>query len=247
MAVKVIAQKGPQMDAFTFCVNELALVSGKDFQTVLEHEVARILELAIGRTKKSDPGKVLAYMNKQKMTRQDIDYRGPQSTTGRTISPSEQARLRLRANQRRGNERGGLLYSLPAGYQHRHPQWLWNELKRRRQERTKERLEKIGLAAKHWLEIARVLGLPINAPGEVARAKNSYKMAVKAHKGGKGKEFVIEGGNFSKLSTRHARGHQALASAVRSRVTSFNAAMKQRGKGKVDAVTKKYPQLLKAA
>ena len=78
------------MDAFTFCVNELALVSGKDFQTVLEHEVARILELAIGRTKKSDPGKVLAYMNKQKMTRQSIDYRGPQSTKGRSIPPNEQ-------------------------------------------------------------------------------------------------------------------------------------------------------------
>lgn len=246
MAIKVIAQKGPQMDAFTFCVNELALVSGKDFQSVLEHEVARILELAIGRTKKSDPGKVLAYMNKQKMTRQNIDYRGPQSTKGRGIPPNEQTRLRQRAGERRSRERG-LLYSLPAGPQHRHPDWLWQELKRRRQERTKERLERIGLAAKHWLEIARVLGLPINAPGEVSRAKNTYKMAVRAHKGGKGKEFVIEGGNFSKLSTRHARGHQALASAVRSRVTTFNAAMKQRGKGKVDAVTSKYPQLLRAA
>lgn len=247
MAVKIIAQRGPQMDAFTFCVNELALVTGRDFQTVLEHEVARILELAIGRTKKSDPGKVLEYMTKQKMTRQVIDYGGPQSIKGRIIPEKQKDILRQKAGQRRGRESGSLLYSLPAGPRHRYPEWLWSELGRRRRSRLRDRLKRIGLAAKHWVEIGRALGLPMNAPGNVNSAKNKYPIAVKASKGGKGKEFFIRGANYSKLSTVHAKGHQALASGIRSRTTAFNSAMKKRGKGKVDSITKKYPQLMKAA
>lgn len=246
MAVKIVVQKARQFDDFKNCVRELGLITGRDFQQVIEHEVTKILELAIGRTKKSDPGKVLRHHLRNKATRQRIDYRGPESISGRIIPESQRQRLIKAAAERRGRDGGSLLYMLPAGEKHRHPNWLWRELTKRRRASLEERLAKIGLSAKHWWQIGRILGLPVQAPQQVRNAKNDRPFTVNAKKEGRGNLFIIQGGNFSKLSVKHARGHQALGSAVRSRATTFNAALRDRAKGKVDAINKRYPSLMAA-
>ena len=59
--------------------------------------------------------------------------------------------------------------------------------------------------------------------------------------------FVIQGQNFGRISVNEAGGDKALRSAIRSRVTFFNSALKKDAKSKVNIISRRYPDLMKAA
>lgn len=255
MAIRLKVVKGKQFAQFSAACRDLMTITGKSFEDVLKHEVGKILELTMKRMKKATPQKVMRNFFAQKMTSQDIPYAGPatNSQDSRVVE-----RLVRRASERRGASKNGKLkYALApfvggkhkaggAG-RHKHPNWLWQELRVRRAKSLKEKISRVGVSAKHWLEIANILGIPVKASGEIINAKNIKPFAVRAMSGGKGAEFFIQGQNFGRLSVVDAGGDKAMRSAVRSRVTAFTNAMKKHASGNVKTIARRYPQLMKAA
>ena len=257
MAIRLKAVRGKQFDAFSAACRDLMKITGQQFETVLKHEVGRVLEITMDRMKKASPQKVMRNFFAQKMTSQDIPYGGPETRSGdsRVIE-----RLARRASERRGESKNGKLkYALApfvggkhkgggAG-RHKHPSWLWNELRTRRAKSLKDKLSKVGVSAKHWLEIANILGIPVRASGDIRKARNTKPFAVKAMTNGtmRGMNFVIQGQNFGRLSVVEAGGDKALRSAIRTRATFFQSAMKKNAKSKVNIIARRYPDLMKAA
>jgi hypothetical protein len=255
MAIRLKAVRGKQFNAFSAACRDLMKITGQQFETVLRHEVGKVLEITIDRTKKATPQKVMRNFFNQKMTMAKIPYGGPEtrSNDSKTIE-----RLALQAGQRRGYG-DALKYALSpfvggkhktggAG-RHKHPNWLWNELRQRRAKSLKDKISRAGVSAKHWLQIANILGIPVRAPSQVRNAQNKKPFAVKASTNGtlRGMNFVIQGQNFGRLSVVEAGGDKALRSAIRSRVTFFNSAMKKNAKSKVNIISRRYPDLMKAA
>jgi hypothetical protein len=255
MAIRLKAVRGKQFNAFSAACRDLMKITGQQFETVLRHEVGKVLEITIDRTKKATPQKVMRNFFNQKMTMAKIPYGGPET---RSNDPKTRERLALQAGQRRGYG-GALKYALPpfvggkhktggAG-RHKHPNWLWNELRQRRAKSLKDKISRAGVSAKHWLQIANILGIPVNAPSQVRNAQNKKPFAVKASTNGtlRGMNFVIQGQNFGRISVNEAGGDKALRSAIRSRVTFFNSALKKDAKSKVNIISRRYPDLMKAA
>lgn len=255
MAIRLKVVRGKQFDAFSAACRDLMKITGQEFETVLRHEVGKVLELTIDRTKKATPQKVMRNFFNQKMTMAKIPYGGPET---RSDDPKTRERLALQAGQRRGYG-DALKYALPpyvggkhktggAG-RHKHPNWLWNELRQRRARSLKDKVSRAGVSAKHWLQIANILGIPVSAPAQVRNAQNKKPFAVKAMTNGnlRGMNFVIQGQNFGRLSVVEAGGDKALRSAIRSRVTFFKSALKKDAKSKVNIIARRYPDLMKAA
>jgi hypothetical protein len=257
MAIRLKVVRGKQFDAFSAACRDLMKITGQQFETVLRHEVGKVLEITIDRTKKATPQKVMRNFFNQKMTSQDIAYGGPET---RSNNPNVRERLMRQAGQRRGKSTNGKLkYALPpfvggkhegggAG-RHKHPSWLWDELRQRRAKSLKDKISRAGVSAKHWLEIANILGIPVKAPSRVRNAQNKKPFAVKASTNGtlRGMNFVIQGQNFGRISVNEAGGDKALRSAIRSRVTFFKSALKKDAKSKVNIIARRYPDLMKAA
>lgn len=255
MAIRLKVVRGKQFDAFSAACRDLMKITGQEFETVLRHEVGKVLELTIDRTKKATPQKVMRNFFNQKMTMAKIPYGGPET---RSDDPKTRERLALQAGQRRGYG-DALKYALPpyvggkhktggAG-RHKHPNWLWNELRQRRAKSLKDKISRAGVSAKHWLQIANILGIPVSAPAQVRNAQNRKPFSVKASTNGnlRGMNFVIQGQNFGRLSVVEAGGDKALRSAIRSRVTFFKSALKKDAKSKVNIIARRYPDLMKAA
>ena len=255
MAIRLKAVRGKQFNAFSAACRDLMKITGQQFETVLRHEVGKVLELTIQRTKKATPQKIMRNFFNQKMTMAKIPYGGPET---RSDDPKTRERLARQAGDRRGYG-DALKYALPpfvggrhktggAG-RHKHPSWLWDELRQRRARSLKDKIARAGVSAKHWLEIANILGIPVNAPSEVRNAQNKKPFAVKASTNGtlRGMNFVIQGQNFGRISVNEAAGDKAMRSAIRSRATFFNSALKKEAKGKVNIISRRYPDLMKAA
>lgn len=257
MAIRLKVVRGKQFDAFSAACRDLMKITGQQFETVLRHEVGKVLELTIDRTKKATPQKVMRNFFNQKMTSQDIAYGGPET---RSNNPNVRERLARQAGQRRGESKNGKLkYALApfvggkhktggAG-RHKHPNWLWSELRQRRAKSLKDKISRAGVSAKHWLQIANILGIPVRASSQVRNAENKKPFAVKAMTNGtlRGMNFVIQGQNFGRISVNEAGGDKALRSAIRSRVTFFKSALKKDAKSKVNIIARRYPDLMKAA
>lgn len=242
---------------FSAACRELAALTGNSVSKVIDHEVGAILSRAAAKTKIAPHAKVIGDHNKQMMTAQKISYGGP---AAKTKNAKARALLAQRAGQRRGRSRDGyLLYALPAfsskngrdshgqphgAGPHRHPGWLWAEISARRTKSLQEKLARRGVAAKHWVEQARQLGLLGNFPSEAVNAKNKAPLKVWTKRSKAGETYFIEGKNYSKLCLKHAGGESALKRAVSSRITQFNNALKNFASGHINKVAKKYPELI---
>jgi len=255
------ASKSRRFEDFSTAIRNLALVTRTPIQEVIEHETARVLELACGRTKVADAQKIIRRHEAQLMTRPGtkdnpfIAYMGPE-----TKSNSARARQRLidRAAQRRGAAKDGRpLFALPAfsgpaqrgvrgAGKHKHPAWLWDAISRRRADRLEQKLEMRGIAAKHFAEIAALLEMKIKVKQEVAAAKSKYKFNVAAKKIGTRYDFKILGQNMNTLSVVHAGGKKAFQSAVLSRANAYKKAMEKALEGNHNAFKRQYSDLLAA-
>ena len=86
---------------FQSAMREVMRISGKDFETVIKHELGAALTSAVKMTKKATVKTIQNNHEKRPGAQYSFDYSGPESRTGKQYTPGEIARLRQRAAQRR--------------------------------------------------------------------------------------------------------------------------------------------------
>ena len=234
------------MQRFSGAVQQLAKMSGKNFETVIRHELAAVLTGTVRGTKKATPKSIRASTAKQPGIILFSEYQGPESRTGRTYSDRERNRMAIRANERRGSN--GLVYYLPASRQpKRYPNWIWKQIEEKRERKLKERLGARGLAAKMWLHIGDQLRMKIAAPAYVRNAKSAkggdMKQATQVFEGGRGAEYSMGFVNALTKTNPFAKSATAFRAALNARANYFKKSMELKSKGIVKEVFDRYPNL----
>jgi hypothetical protein len=233
MGVKIKAVRNKGFRDFSFVCRELASLTGNDMKTVIDNEVAAILQDTVSKTKIAPLNKIIRDHNKQKYSTMRIPYEG-------TVRGREQY-FTAKANERRGGDAsGGLRYKLDNKY----PNWLWSKIREERAESLRQKIARGGVAAKHWYEQALQLGYKLSVHPRVKTASHKRPLAVRTTRTSETDNYVVSGENYSELSTRWAGGAAALQRAVGKRVSLFQRSMKQWAAGKVNLVAKKYPDLI---
>jgi hypothetical protein len=236
MGIKIKAVRNKGFRDFSFVCRELAALTGNDMATVIDSEVAAILQDTVAKTKVAPVNKIINDHNKQEYSAMRIPYEG-------AVSGREQY-FAQKANQRRGGQTSGaLLYKL----NNRYPNWLWSRIREQRAESLRQKIQNSGVAAKHWYEQALQLGYKISVNPRVKSARNKRPLAVRTHRDTKTDNYSVSGENYSELSNRWAGGSAALQRAVGKRVGQFQRSMKQWAAGKVHLVAKKYPDLIQVS
>ena len=112
---------------FQSAMRDVMRISGKDFETVIKHELGAALTSAVKMTKKATVKTIQNNHEKRPGARYSLDYSGPESRTGKQYTPEEVARLRQRAAERRSAGKGGkLVYYFSRSTQPKaSPAWLW--------------------------------------------------------------------------------------------------------------------------
>jgi hypothetical protein len=234
------------MQRFSGAVQQLAKMSGKNFEPVIRHELAAVLTGAVRNTKKATAKTIRESTAKQPGIILFSDYQGPESRTGKAYSSKEKASLQRRANERRKTE--GLVYYLPSSRQpKRYPQWIWKQIEAKRARKLNERLGARGLAAKMWLHIGDQLRIAVKAPGYVRNAKNAkkgdLKQATQVFESGRGAEYSVGFVNALTKTNPYARAGLAFRNALNARANYFAQSMKLRAKGVIKEVFDRYPNL----
>lgn len=237
MALKIKAIRNKGFRDFSFICRELAEITGNDMQAVIDSEVAAILQDTAQNTKIAPVNKIINDHRKQEWVTYEIPYRG--SVAGRETYFNAQA----------GKRRAASKVSPKLKYDQRWkmPNWLWSEIRKRRQESLQKKIGRAGVAAKHWYEQAVQLGYKVSINSRIKNAKNSRPLAVRTSRKTENNVYSVSGQNYSQLSNRWANGSAALQRAVGKRVNLFQRAMKQWAAGKVGLVAKKYPELIRVS
>lgn len=263
MPIKLKVSKAKRFNEFSAAIRGLAEMTGKPLETVIDHEVARVLELTMDKMKVASAAKIIRDHEAQEMMttggskgNPQIAYGGPETKKG---GAKNFYRLVTRAAIRRADaDRGMLKFALPAftgparkGIQgagkHRHPNWLWSEITRRREASLQKKLKARGVAAAHFYEIARLLRLKVRAKSAVANAKPEYDYNVGAFRQRKTGQYYVVFRNSNETSVKWAGGKKAVFSAVQNRVNAYAKAVDNHAKQGIRALANKYPDLLKAA
>jgi hypothetical protein len=237
------------MQRFSGAVQQLAKMSGKNFEPVIRHELAAVLTGAVRGTKKASVTTIRENARKQHgVVLYDEPYEGPQSYSGQKYSKGQASRLTQRANERRGkSQSGGLVYYLPASREpKKYPNWLWKKIQEKRARQLSYRLGARGLAAKMWLHIGDQLRMAVKAPGYVRNAKTKkgdLKQATQVFEGGRGAQYSVGFVNALTKTNPHARAGLAFRNALNARANYFAQSMKLRAKGVIKEVFDRYPNL----
>lgn len=239
MAIKIKAVRSKGFRDFSFICRELASLTGNDMKTVIDSEVAAILQDTVAKTKVAPLNRIISDHSKQEWVTYNIPYAG--SVPGREAYFSEKANQRRGAYGAKTKIEGALKYNQTW----RMPSWLWQEIRARRAASLQRKISRAGVAAKHWYEQAIQLGYQVSVAGRVRNAQNKRPLAVKTLRKTDQDNYLVSGQNYSELSNRWAGGAAALQRAVSKRVSQFQKAMKQWAQGKVHLVAKKYPELLR--
>jgi hypothetical protein len=261
--IKLKISKAARFNDLSAAIRGLAEMTGKPLEAVIDHEVARILELTMDKMKVANSAKIIRDHEAQQMMttggskgNPQIAYGGPET---KTSGPKNFYRLVTRAAIRRADaDKGMLKFALPAftgparkGIQgagkHRHPNWLWNEITRRREASLQKKLKARGVAAAHFYEIAKLLRLKVRAKNEIVNAQAEYNYNVGAFRERKPGEYYVVFRNSNNTSVKWAGGKKAVFSAVQSRVNAYGKAIENHAKSGIQALASKYPDLLKAA
>lgn len=234
MGVKIKAVRNKGFRDFSFVCRELASLTGNDMKTVIDSEVAAILQDTVAKTKIAPVNKIINDHNKQEWVTYEIDYAG--NVLGR------EGYFSAKASQRRAASK--VSPRLKFNQKWRMPPWLWQEIRARRAASLQRKIARAGVAAKHWYEQAVQLGYKISVQPKVKSAQNKKPLAVKTARSSDSDNYAVSGENYSELSNRWAGGSAALQRAVSKRISLFQRSMKQWAAGKVHLVAKKYPDLL---
>lgn len=230
-------------------MQEIRRISGKDFETVIKHELGAMLTSAVRGTKKATEGSINKNHQKRPGAQYAFEYAGPESRSGKSYTSGDISRAKQRAAQRRAfGKNGKLVYyfsksSKPKAY----PSWLWRQIQEQRQKSLQNKLQARGLAASMFVKIGNRLGIPVKAPGYVRNSKH-HKQGdmgnfVDVHSRGSGNKYEIGFvNNLTKLN-RWAQAGIAFRKALNARANYFSRAVKLQASGKIKKVLDRYPGL----
>lgn len=230
-------------------MQEIRRISGKDFETVIKHELAAMLTSAVRGTKKATESGIHKNHEKRPGAQYAFEYAGPESRSGKNYTAGAIARARERAAQRRaGGKNGKLVYyfsksSKPKAY----PSWLWRQIQEQRQKSLQNKLKARGLAASMFVKIGDRLGIPVKAPGYVRNAKHHKRgdmgELIEVFAKGSGNKYAVGFvNNLTKLN-RWAQAGIAFRKALNARANYFSRAVKLQASGKIKKVLERYPGL----
>lgn len=234
-------------------VGDLRRISGKDFETVIKHELGAMLTSAVRGTKKATVKSITANHEKQPGASYDISYQGPTSSTGKTYTQQERDRLSARAAERRAKgNRGRLLYYLGASRQpKRYPDWLWKQIQQIRRTSLANKKKARGLAASMFVKIGAGLGVPVNAPGYLKTAahhkKGDMTNLLQLHSRGIGDKYEIGFVNNLTHMNKWAGASLAFRKALNARANYMSRALKLENQKKIKSVMERYPGLAKVS
>lgn len=235
MGVAIRAVRNRGFRDFSFACRELASLTGNDMKDVIDNEVTEILQETITNTKVATTNKIISDHNRTEWVTYEMPYAG--SVAGRQAYFSSKAANRRAASKVSPKLRYNMRWKMP--------NWLFQEVRKRRRDSLKKKLERAGLGAKHWYEQAVQLGYKVTTESRVKNAKHDRPLAVRTNRRSEESDYMVSGENYSELSNRHARGEKALKRAVGRRVSLFQRSMKNWARGRVDLVAKRYPTLLR--
>jgi hypothetical protein len=237
MPVKIKAVRNKGFKDFSFICRELAALTGNDMATVIDSEVAAILQDTAAKTKVAPINKIIGNHSKQEWVTYEMPYQG--NVAGR------ESYFSAKANARRASSKVSPRLKYKQNW--KMPNWLWAEIRARRAASLQRKIQRAGVAAKHWYEQALQLGYKLSVDPRVRSAQHQRPLAVRTLRDTKTDNYSVSGENYSELSNRWAGGSAALQRAVGKRVSQFQRTMKQWAAGKVHLVAKKYPDLIRVS
>jgi hypothetical protein len=207
------------MRRFHDTVRQLQKLSGEDFKTVIRSETAAVITAAIRGTKKAAVAKIKADHQAREFVRYNIPYAGK---TQRKATATNAYDLR-----------------------HDYPEWLWSEIKARRERSLKRKLRARGLAASAWVAIADRLGLEVKAPAyvraAVGRGGRPAADFVHTNEAGEGKQYSLGFLNqLSKLNSVLGLGY-VFRRALNARANYFSRSIKLAADKKIRSALDRYP------
>lgn len=234
---------------FHGAMQDLRRISGKDFETVIKHELGAMLTSAVRGTKKSSEASIEKNWDKQPGSQYGFEYSGPESRSGKIYSSADIARANKRASERRSTGKNGrLVYYFAASKQPKaYPAWLWRQIQEQRQRTLSKRKQARGLAASMFVRIGDRLGIAVKAPGYVKTAKHHKRgnMAeyVDVMARGSGDKYEVGFVNNLTQLNRWAQAGIAFRKALNARANYFGRALKLEASKKIKSTLDRYPGL----
>ena len=238
---------------FTSAIQELQRISGRDFETVIKHELGAMLSSAVKSTKKATVKSIQASHDKQPGASYSLQYQGPTTRTGKIYSPQERTRLSQRAEARRAKgKRGRLIYYFGGSQQpKRYPDWLWSQVAQFRSRSLENKKKARGLAASMFVKIGEGLGIPVKAPAYLKTAAHhksgDMTNLLELHQKGSGNTYEIGFINRLTHMNRWAGASLAFRKALNARANFMSRAVKLEAEKKIKRVLDRYPGLAKVS
>jgi hypothetical protein len=232
---------------FHSATRELMKISGKDFETVMKHELGAMLTSAVRGTKKATVKSITANHEKQPGARYDFGYAGPESRSGKSYSSADIQRAKTRAAQRRSKAKNGkLVYYFGRSNQAKaYPAWLWRQIQEQRAKRLPQKLKARGLAASMFVKIGEGLGIPVKAPSYLKTAahhkKGQMRELIEVTSRGSGNKYEVGFVNNLGYLNRWAQAGTAFRKALNARANYFSRAVKLAASGKFKKTLDRYP------
>jgi hypothetical protein len=252
--VKVKLERDQKAAArFTSAIQQLQRISGRDFETVIKHELGAMLSSAVKSTKKATVNSIQASHAKQPGASYDLQYQGPTSRTGKVYTPQERSRLSQAAAARRAKgKRGRLVYYLGGSNKPKqYPDWLWSRIAEFRRTSLENKKKARGLAASMFVKIGAGLGIPVKAPAYLQTAahhkKGDMTNLLELHQKGSGNTYEIGFINRLTHMNRWAGASLAFRKALNARANYMSRAVKLEAEKKIKRVLDRYPGLAKVS
>lgn len=230
-------------------MRDIMRISGKDFETVMKHELGAALTSAVRNTKKATEKTIQTNHEKRPGAQYAFNYAGPESRSGKTYSAADVARAKTRAGQRRAaGKNGKLVYyfgrsNKPKAY----PSWLWRQIQEQRAKSLQNKLKARGLAASMFVKIGEGLGIPVKAPKYLSNAahhkKGEMRELIEVISKGSGASYEVGFVNNLGYLNRWAQAGTAFRKALNARANYFSRAVKLQASGKVKKTLDRYPGL----
>jgi len=234
---------------FHAAMRDIQRISGRDFETVMKHELGAMLKSAVRGTKKATASSVKKNWDKQPGAQYGFEYAGPESRSGKTYTAADIARANKRAALRRAaGKNGKLVYYFPASNQSKvYPSWLWREVQKNRATALANRTSARGLAASMFVRIGEKLGIPVEAPSYVKNAKHHKRgqmsELVEVVSSGSGNKYEVGFVNNLTHLNRWSQAGTAFRRALNARAKYFSKAVELKAAGTIKKTLDRYPGL----
>jgi len=234
---------------FHSALTDLRKISGKDFETVIKHELGAALSSAVRGTKTATVKSIENNHNKRPGAKYSFDYSGPESRSGKQYTPAQVARLKQRAAQRRSKAKNGkLVYYFSASSKPKaYPAWLWRQMQEQRGKSFERKKKARGLAASMFVKIGEALNIPVKAPAYLKKAahhsKGEMRELIQVMSKGSGSTYEVGFVNNLTHLNRWAQAGTAFRRALNARANFLSKSIKLTASKQIKNVMARYPGL----